>query len=604
MSRKYDGWFALCLLVLVVAIGLYIGGLGVRESNYTLLMASYVLGAAGLTGSWLLSAALLDDEWYKQKAAIAGVVLTAVALVWMSANYPYNWDNATTGFESAIGGILFGLGQAGLAGTVARKMAEAESNNGTWELIGKIGFALGGLVGAVALGLYTYDQSLAAGDLLVRRTAGTAGGIAGGLILFGIANLSPSENRISQVMSVLMFGGTLSAPLIFFIRYPVSIHTNVASSVDTYFNLLLLSIGLGAFAGSFGLIVSRASQSDGGGEVTVVDRFVGLIYLEEQQRLRTPGRMLLGIAVWIFFNIPFAVLIVIPIWTYLSTVTGIPFDLQENIVEVSVLEYTARGLLWFVVYTGVALVSFKYIDKRNPRKVFLSRDDFDIRPRSLGYGLLIGSGAALAVVGANIALGWLELSLRAGAFAPVELVKVGVALLFAGGFAVGNVAFYGMWFAQNAAEGLHKYIGTGPGAFVGLVISALIYNLTSPFVTQAQFTPLNILIWGFFFITILYTAVYSGRSLIAIGIWWGWSALLNVIFGIRFVRVYSSAPFEANFVGPAIYTGGDLGPASGMLGLLIIISTVVLAYDVSLPSRESVIEVVLSADYNSEEVDD
>lgn len=308
---------------------------------------------------------------------------------------------------------------------------------------------------------------------------------------------------------------------------------------------------------------------------------MNIFYNRSEHRLRAFWRValqmllhLLGIG---FASITAAfVLVVVAVLTgqiALGQGLSVP-ELQSALNELAVrqpLLLVAQQFIMIIVIVLLYALIARLLDRR-PLKDYGLR----LNPvwwRDLGFGLLLGAALMSLVFGAELTLGWVQVTGR------YQTPNPGV--LF-GPMLLASLAHY-IWVGvneellsrgyqiRNIAEGLNLP-GVSPRAavLIGYLITSSIFgflHLGNPNATLVG--AVNIALAG---LMLGAGMVLTGSLAIPIGLHITWNFFQGNIFGLP---VSGGTPATSLLVveqtGPAFWTGGAFGPEGGMLGVLVIL---------------------------------
>ena len=190
----------------------------------------------------------------------------------------------------------------------------------------------------------------------------------------------------------------------------------------------------------------------------------------------------------------------------------------------------------------------------------------------LGAGLALGVLLMAGVFGAEVALGWVEVTAvgtASGGYADGRFWE-GLAVAAVEFLCVGiyeEVLSRG-YHLRNMAEGVRlPRLGARGGLVLAWLLSSLLFGLGHAFNPNASIvSTLNVAAAG---LLLGLPVVLTGRLGLAVGLHITWNFAQGPIFGfpVSGVKGYPAQVFVTTQQGPELWTGGAFGPEAGLLGL-------------------------------------
>jgi membrane protease YdiL (CAAX protease family) len=316
--------------------------------------------------------------------------------------------------------------------------------------------------------------------------------------------------------------------------------------------------------------------------------FRNVFYNHPESRLRSPWRLLIGIA------LGFLVLGTLRTWAldilaFLLMLTGqIPFSafgnaqrLNQEINTVFSQLPLIAGIRSLIVLLLVGLAFFllaRWIDRRRWRDY-----GFHFKAawwRDLGFGLLLGFVLMGMVFGIEYLLGWEPIK----GFIENGRPKLSFWQLLVDGLlayvlvGVQEEVFFRGFLIKNMAEGLHlPHISSKTAVLVTYLFISLFFGFAHAFNQNATLvSSFNLSLIG---LLLGLGFVLTGELAIPIGLHIAWNFAQGYVFGFPVSGSATNLSLLATVQGgPAVWTGGAFGPEGGLMGLVAALLGVVLIY--------------------------
>jgi len=187
----------------------------------------------------------------------------------------------------------------------------------------------------------------------------------------------------------------------------------------------------------------------------------------------------------------------------------------------------------------------------------------------LVFGMALGTLLMLGIFGAELALGWTEITATFATadpeqrFAPLILVLFFTIVLYGG--LVEEITYRG-YMLQNLAEGLNlKRIGPQLATLIAVLISSVVFGLAHA--SNASATALSTINTMAAALVLAGAYVLTGQLALPIGFHVAWNFVGVGMLGYSASANIVGATFLASSQhGPSLWTGGVNAPLSGLLG--------------------------------------
>jgi membrane protease YdiL (CAAX protease family) len=187
----------------------------------------------------------------------------------------------------------------------------------------------------------------------------------------------------------------------------------------------------------------------------------------------------------------------------------------------------------------------------------------------LGFGMALGTLLMLGIFGAELALGWTEITATFATadpeqrFAPLILVLFFTIVLYGG--ILEEITYRG-YMLQNLAEGLNlKRIGPQLATLIAVLISSVVFGLAHA--SNASATALSTINTMSAALVLAGAYVLTGQLALPIGFHVAWNFVGVGVLGYSASANIVGATFLASSQhGPSVWTGGVNAPLGGLLG--------------------------------------
>lgn len=311
-------------------------------------------------------------------------------------------------------------------------------------------------------------------------------------------------------------------------------------------------------------------------ESILFEKLYVLGYNENQGRVRGGFRSILWVPVLQVLAAPVGFPITL-ILEAVSDATGIAFrelpNLNSTILDMA-LWATTYPAMYFV---GIAIYC-TFLSKRDFRTILSPEREFDLK---LNF-VVMGLGVLMGVFSVAILLltGWVELSLAEQATDLWFILITALAVIFTILMVYSLVFIHQVYLFWEIVDSLYGYIGNRGAILGGIILAGTATLFVSPAVNDTTLLQMGLTLVFMMAGTILY--LFTGRFSVPCGFFAGMVIVTMVFFGLPFGGfTYLHPVFEMSLVGPDIYTGGEAGFLTSIPGILIILTTLVLSYDIA-----------------------